>query len=181
MKGIIFTNFLKMVEENYGYATVDQLLTESDLPSKGIYTAVGTYDHQEMHTLANALGHLKEKETADLYYAFGTYFFSVFEQHYGHFLEGQPDAFTFLESLEGYIHVEVKKLYPEAELPQFLTQRLSPNSLEMIYISERRMSAFAKGLIERCFAYYQEEAAIEMIPLDETGKRVKFVLTKHPS
>ena len=35
MKGIVFTEFLEMVEEKYGYEVVDQIIEESKLPSGG--------------------------------------------------------------------------------------------------------------------------------------------------
>jgi hypothetical protein len=178
MKGIIFTQFLTMVEDTHGYAVVDEIIEQSDLPSKGVYTAVGTYSHDEMHQLVHQLSQKTGANPDDLYYAFGTYFFSVFEQHYEHFLKEQNNAFSFLDTLESYIHVEVKKLYPEAELPRFDTLHMDAEKMEMLYTSERKMGPFAKGLIERCLAYYGETATVSMTKLDESGSRVQFVLTK---
>lgn len=48
MKGMIFTEFLEMVEEKFSMEMVDQILSESDLPSGGIYTSVGNYPHTEI-------------------------------------------------------------------------------------------------------------------------------------
>ncbi|HBR92854.1 MAG TPA: hypothetical protein DEA90_01670, partial [Opitutae bacterium] len=59
MKGMVFTNFLEMVEERYGIDMVDTIIDASDLPSNGAYTAVGTYPHTEMVSLLISL----EKET----------------------------------------------------------------------------------------------------------------------
>ena len=42
MKGIVFTEFLEMVEAQFGLDTVDAIIENSDLPSRGAYTAVGT-------------------------------------------------------------------------------------------------------------------------------------------
>lgn len=36
MKGIVFTEFLDMVEEKFGYGVVDQIITESKLESNGM-------------------------------------------------------------------------------------------------------------------------------------------------
>ncbi len=43
MKGIVFTGFLELVEDKYGLEMVDEIITNSNLESKGIYTSVGTY------------------------------------------------------------------------------------------------------------------------------------------
>ena len=48
MKGIVFTEFLDMVEERFGYEVVDQIISESKLSTDGIYTSVGTYPHSEI-------------------------------------------------------------------------------------------------------------------------------------
>ena len=60
MKGIVFTEFLEMVEETFGLETVDTIIENSNLPSEGIYTSVGTYDFNEMVSLITAL-HKKQK------------------------------------------------------------------------------------------------------------------------
>ena len=93
-------------------------------------------------------------------------------------MDAAPNAFDFLESIETYIHVEVKKLYPDAQLPQFKTKRLNPDTLEMIYHSDRSMSDFALGLIEKTFEHYQETASITREYLKENGSEVRFLIVK---
>ena len=41
MKGIIFTEFIEMVEDKFGFEVADNIITNSNLPSGGAYTAVG--------------------------------------------------------------------------------------------------------------------------------------------
>ena len=60
MKGIIFTEFLEMVEEKFGYEVVDEIISKSELKSNGIYTSVGTYAREEMMVLVDHL-HLKTR------------------------------------------------------------------------------------------------------------------------
>jgi len=55
MKGIIFTELVEMVEATFSPELMDELMEEADLPSKGIYTSVGTYDHTEILTLVSLL------------------------------------------------------------------------------------------------------------------------------
>ena len=40
MKGIVFTEFLDMVEKEFGYETVDHIIENSELSSNGIYTCL---------------------------------------------------------------------------------------------------------------------------------------------
>ena len=55
MKGIVFTEFLEMVENTFGLETVDYIIYKSDLKSEGAYTSVGTYDFFEMLSLISNL------------------------------------------------------------------------------------------------------------------------------
>ena len=48
MKGIVFTEFLDLVEDKFGLEMVDKIIQSSDLESGGIYTSVGTYKFSEM-------------------------------------------------------------------------------------------------------------------------------------
>ena len=179
MKGVVFTEFFEMVEAVFGYEMVDALVTEVDLPSGGAYTSVGTYSHREMVDLVVHLSKKTNTDISELLKAFGKHLFGRFVEGYAHFFSDCPDAFTFLESIEDYIHVEVRKLYPDAELPTFRTE-LSEDGQEltMIYHSDRRMGDLAEGLIESTLAHYNESARIVRNEKEESGRIVEFVITK---
>ena len=55
MKGLIFTSFLHFVEKEYGLEIVDEVIVESAIPSGGIYTTVGDYNHTELIAMIVAL------------------------------------------------------------------------------------------------------------------------------
>ncbi|MFN8357535.1 MAG: heme NO-binding domain-containing protein [Spirosomataceae bacterium] len=178
MKGIVFTEFFEMVEKQFGYSMVDELVESTPLHSKGIYTAVGTYDHQEMVSLVVELSQRTQIPIPDLLKAFGRYLFQTFTKSYHHFFANAPDAFTFLSFIHNYIHVEVKKLYPDAELPHFDIEHPSPNQLIMNYRSTRKMANLALGLIEGTFEFYHEAATIQFDKLSDDGSEVRFIITK---
>ena len=48
MKGIVFKEFIDMVEATFGEEMLDTVIENSDLPSGGVYTSVGTYPHTEL-------------------------------------------------------------------------------------------------------------------------------------
>ena len=178
MKGVLFTGFLDLVENNFGYEMVDKIITSSDLMSGGAYTSIGTYPHKEMVQLMMQLSHNTKIPVSKLLKLYGQHFFGTLIAQYGHFLSRVKSAFQLLESISHHIHVEVKKLYPEAELPHFETKRLDANTLEMIYTSERKMADFAEGLIESCLKYYGEKGTIERTNLIEDGSKVRFIITR---
>jgi len=55
MKGIIFREFIDMVEAQFSPQMVDDIIQASTLASGGAYTSVGTYPHDEMFQLVEQL------------------------------------------------------------------------------------------------------------------------------
>ena len=66
MKGIVFTEFIEMVEQTFGYEMVDDLIESNDLPSGGSYTTIGTYEHGEMISLVTTLSQRTKAPVPDL-------------------------------------------------------------------------------------------------------------------
>jgi len=161
MKGVVFTEFLEMVESAFSPDVADQIVEASDLPSGGVYTAVGTYDHAEIVTLVQQLSVETKVSVDDLLHTFGKHLFGRFVEGYPGFFEGEQNAFQFLQSVEEYIHVEVKKLYPDAELPSVIATLESPDHLKIVYRSDRNMGDLAHGLIEGCIKYFAEPIDIQ--------------------
>jgi len=178
MKGIVFTEFLDMVERKFGMIVADKIVSNSTLASEGVYTSVGTYEHAEMVQLVTQLSNETKLPIKDLLLVYGEHFFKVLADSYPSFFKGVPNAFSFLSSIENYIHVEVLKLYPDAELPRFDIVEVDENTLEMTYYSERKMAAFARGLLNSSIKFFNEDISIESEDLSGDGGKVKFILIK---
>jgi len=173
MKGEIFVDFAKMIGERYGLIVADQLLSDPALDSKGAYTRVGTYDHAEMIHLVVSLANLKNVDPALLQREFGRYLFSCLASAHMEFVENYKSTFDLILSIENAIHVNVRKLYPDASLPTIDTVRLDDRTIRLKYSSERGFGHVCHGLIEGCIAYYGEDIAVEREdisqgPLDKT-------------
>jgi len=137
VKGVIFTEFSDMVEEKFSADMLDKIIDASDLPSGGSYTSVGTYDHSEIVALVTALSQETEISAVDLIHTFCGHLFERFTQMYPVFFENQTSAFDFLDKVDSYIHVEVKKLYPDAELPRISCEKTSDQSMNLMYHTSR--------------------------------------------
>lgn len=178
MKGIVFTEFFEMVEEKFGFEMSNQLVEETDLKSGGVYTAVGTYSHHEIVSLVVKLSEKTEIEIPKLLNVFGHHLFGVFVKSYKQFFEGVDSCFDFLKNIDNYIHVEVLKLYPDAELPKFEIEESSNNKLVLVYTSVRRMSDLAVGLMEEAAKHFNEDISITKELITPDGESVRFILTK---
>lgn len=180
MLGMVFTEFLEMVEQRFSPAVADQLLTRVQTTSGGAYTAVGNYPHQEMSALVQALASHTGLPTAALVQAFGEYLFERFVLLYPGFFADQPDSFGLLASVDAYIHREVRKLYPDAELPQIHVQRESEQRLVLNYRSARAMADLAEGLIRACIRHYGETVQLQRtdLPSENGIARARFELNR---
>ncbi|MGS2719839.1 heme NO-binding domain-containing protein [Paraglaciecola aestuariivivens] len=164
MKGIVFTEFMDMVAEVFSEDILEEVIELSDLPNDGAYTAVGTYSHQEIVRMTTHLSQLVDLPVSSLLEAFGQHLFGRFYQKYPVFFEITRTPFSFLQNVDSYIHVEVKKLYPDAELPRFYCDLQSENHLTMYYLSSRHFEDLAIGLIKGCLAHFNTDAEVTKKP-----------------
>jgi hypothetical protein len=168
-----------MVEDSFSPEIADRMLEACTLPSGGVYTAVGTYDHHELVQLVSQLSTLTGVAVPDLLRTYGKHLFGRFVLRYPHFFTGVPTVFAFLQNIEGYIHVEVRKLYPDADLPSFTYETPDARHLTLIYRSTRPFAALAEGLILGCIAHFGEPITLHCEDLsDGQGRCVRFALTK---
>lgn len=179
MKGVVFTEFLDYCEAQFSMETVDNIIQKSNVPSHGVYCAVGAYDPAEMFALVDALSEEVNIPVDALLKLYGKYLFTVFHKNYPQFFSESTTTFTFLQSVESYIHVEVKKLYPDAELPHFDFETTGPDNLTLIYNSKRKLGDLAEGLIMGCAEHHKEKIEIKRTDVHvEEGARVRFEMTK---
>lgn len=160
MKGIVFVELLKMAEDLVGEAAVDAVLDSTPLSSGGAFTAVGDYPCSDLIALVQAFSRATTVPGDELQRRFGHWMMDAFKTYYPGFFETKPDVMAMLEAIEGEVHVEVRKIYPNAELPTFATERIAPDALRMDYSSSRPLVPFCQGLIEGCVGHFGVAASV---------------------
>ena len=179
MKGIVFVELIRMAESVMGEDAVDEILDTAELESDGAFSAVGNYPCSELLTIVDAIGDRLDAPVEALQTKFGNWMFARFVEGYPAFFEGKTDGFEMLESIENEVHVEVRKLYPEVELPSFATERPDARSLKMVYTSERPLHHFCQGLIESCMAHFDQDITLKMTEKsDDTRFCAEFLIQK---
>lgn len=178
MKGIVFTEFLDLVEDKFGLEMVDKIINQSDLESEGIYTSIGTYEFSEMLQLISHLSNNTSISIDDLLLVYGEHFFGVLRNNYRGMIDNYKEPIALLSSIENHIHVEVRKIYPDAELPTFVVLEKSDKSLIMIYKSSRALHQFGLGLMNKTFEHFNTEATIVTEKIKPDGTEVKFIITQ---
>lgn len=179
MKGVVFTEFLEMVEARFSLDMVDDIIDDAQLPHGGAYTAVGTYPHGEIVSMVVALSQRTGVAVPDLIRAFGEYLFGRFVHNFPKFFTGEQDAFQFLSGIEDIIHAEVLKLYPDAELPRFIVEHHDAQKLVLIYQSPRHFEDLAEGLMLGCVAHFGKPIQLAREPASaEASAGQRFTLTR---
>lgn len=179
MKGIVFTEFLELVEDKFGLEMVDDIISSSDLESDGVYTSVGTYSFSEMLQLLQHLSKNTGLSIDSLLLVYAEHFFGVIEKSYPGLLATYKDPIEMISSIENHIHIEVRKIYPDAELPTFKILEKTEDSLVMIYTSSRAMHHFGLGLMNKTFEHFNSTATIDLEKIKEDGTEVRFTIKKN--
>lgn len=174
MKGMVFVELTDFLEQQFGYDMVDDLIESTELPSNGVYTRVGTYPHTEVVALVEALAKRIDAPAGALYKAFGEYLFSRLAGGHPEFLRGADDPLAFLRTIDAHIHVQVRKLYPDAELPSFEYPDSDVDEVVMVYRSSRGFADLAEGLIHGCMAWFETKAEVIRENITDDGTFVKF-------
>lgn len=146
MKGIVFTLFNELVEQQFGLEAWDSLLRNTG--QDGVYTAASTYPDEQILKMVGGLSEQSGLPAQTLVHAFGKFMLKGFVQQYPTFFQGDVTAKQLLKSVDGIIHIEVKKLFPDAILPSFEYEDPCEDQLVMIYRSDRKLCSLAEGLID---------------------------------
>lgn len=179
MKGIVFTEFLNMLDTKFEPLFIETLIEEANLPSGGIYTSIGTYNVDEMVALVTLLSEKTGLSVPALEKTFGEYLLGAFVRQHPQQFGADEDTFSILTQLNDSIHVDVRKLYPDAELPVFSHTWATPDRLELKYRSPRPFADVAEGLITGCIAHFGDDIHFSRqdIPTPE-GAHAIFVLER---
>jgi len=178
MKGVIFTEFLDLVENKFGLEMVDKIISQSNLKSGGAYTSIGYYSFSEMLQLLKNLSTNTAIAIDDLLLLYGEHFFCVMGENYTELLNTYKDPIEMLVSIEKHIHVEIIKIYSDVQLPTFAVKERKENSLIMIYKSTNPMHYFVLGLINKTFEHFNSTANIFLEKIKEDGTEVEFIIKK---
>ena len=88
------------------------------------------------------------------------------------------DPMDLLSSIESHIHVEVRKIYPDAELPTFTVVSKSDKELVMDYQSSRALYSLGHGLMQQTFNHFDQSSDISYQKLKDDGTKVRFTILR---
>jgi len=177
VKGLVFTTFFDFIEERYGADLLDEGIEAAALPHGGAYTAVGSYPYQEMAALVCAMARLTEVEVAPLLEAFGTFCIAAWVRKF-------PEAFSntslfdLLSDIDHFHETQVRKVYPDAQLPSFTLVERSDDHIMLDYRSCTPLAHLAVGVIIGAGAHFGTPVSVIHYPLRDA---VRFEVSRQTS
>ena len=178
MKGLVFTEFLEMVEEKFGFEVLDRLTSLPCLAEGAAYTSVGNYPHGDIFVMLDELHDAVGLPHKALIHAFSGWLFDAFHRIHPEFFAQIESSFDFLCGIDSVIHTEVRRLYTDARTPNFEARRLSSDQMIMEYSSWRPFADLAEGLILAASLHFKEDVTIDRQEgVTGDGRSARFVLT----
>ena len=169
MKGRVFTELFAHVEHQYGADMLDDIIDAAKLPHDGSYTSTGSYPFDEMVSLIKALVAATGKDLPTVLQSFGTHCFESWVSYAPQYFSRGRNLFDILEGIDEFHEVEVRKLYPDAELPSFVPETRDTHVLVLGYYSCKPLAPLAIGVIRGAAAHVGQSVALSFEPA--TGPR----------
>jgi hypothetical protein len=177
MKGVVFTELIEFTENEYGFDVVDEILIDENGDDK-IFTQAGNYSFDELVALFVALSKETGESIENLLYNFGVYLFGRLAKMASFLMDSSSSSIEAISKVDTYIHIEVKKLYPDADLPDFRVVEHKEDLLKIEYSSEKNLQPFAKGLMVGCGKHFGEELNIELLTVSTEPNVTLFTVQK---
>lgn len=178
MQGAIFNAFADMITEQMGMQQWNALLDATRPPSQGIYTRGEQYDDSELSNMLLVLCDKTGLPIEQLLENFGLYLFDKLYVNSPADLSSVSNLSDFLLAIDSVIHVEVKRLHPDAYLPKFEYEKSADNTLIMYYSSKRKLCYVSIGLIQGAAKQFKQQVEIAHLECMHHGaERCKFKIT----
>lgn len=163
MKGLLFTELLEMVEEDFGYKTANAIVLQANLSSGGVYTASRSYHRTEMALLFDRLAQQTRLPFEQLAAAFGRRLcrrvLAAYPQHKAYV----GRLFLLLGKRNG---TPVFEHWPTA------------NGLTVLYNPVAKTACLADGMAKGYLEQMLDQSRVEEQVLHD-GRR-KFIITLNP-
>jgi len=149
MKGVVFNLLEGFITDGWGEDAYERILAACPIHS-GPFVGPGTYPDAELLAIVDEAVKALGVTTPQALHAFGKYAFPRLARRFPLFLEGHTHPKTFLQTIDSVIHVEVRKLYKDAETPRILVLDAAPGTDRLVlgYESRRQLCPFMTGLVE---------------------------------
>jgi hypothetical protein len=173
VKGIIFNLAEEVVTALHGEDVWDAVLDKAGL--EGAYTSLGSYPDEELTGLVVAASELLGSSPDAVLRLLGEGAMPRLAERFPSFFTGHTSSRTFILTLNDVIHAEVRKLYPDATVPDFEFESPSDSEVVITYLSPRQLCALAEGFVAGAAHHYGEDVTIDQPECMHRGDRACLI------
>ncbi|MBU6237791.1 MAG: heme NO-binding domain-containing protein [Planctomycetes bacterium] len=159
MHGLIFLQLQKFAQQSIGAEQWRTILAEAGL-DKEIFSVARIYDDKQLLDLVALAAKSLNANIDDVVESFGRYIASELLRLYQRVVKPEWKTLDIIENTETFIHSAVRVANPGAAPPVLDAVRLSPNDLQLIYSSDRKLCRLAIGIIKGLADHFQETIEI---------------------
>ncbi|UYZ60493.1 heme NO-binding domain-containing protein [Hymenobacter latericus] len=163
MHGSIFALLKRYVQTQYDHSTWVRLLEAAEL-SGTEFDYKEVYPDQHMYALVGQAAEMTGIPAEVLQEKFGEYLVPDLMYMYGKLLQPEWRTLEMLLHTEGVMHKRVREEHQHNAPPVLDVRRVSGTEVEIEYVSQRRMSALAVGIVRGLATYFDEAEKIEIQP-----------------
>lgn len=173
MRGVIFKAYTEFVREKLDSKSLDQLLRSEKYPNKGGFSALGNYDTSHITSLINNSTKLFNTSKNEIVRGFGRFTYGYLHKRFKNMYMDKSEIlnldnpYDFLEKLNTLHFTELKKLYPNANFPEFEINRIEDQHIILEYSSFRDLPYLTYGLIEGCLEFFKSKGSVTMVKTDK--------------
>lgn len=175
MKGVVFTELVRFMEDAQSADFADSVLEGAALPNDGAFTTVGNYPSEYALKMVGEASRQSGIDAAELCRLFGKQLYGRFFILYPHIMEAYRNAEDLLSHVGSHIHAEVCTLYPDAKPPKVETSA-GERGMQVHYSSHRPMAAIALGLVQGCMEHFDDKRTLDW-DFGADSKTATFVIT----
>jgi len=154
VKGLVFNLFEDYIRDNLGDEKLEEILDGCALKTAEPFVGPGSYPDEDLLAIIDKTVAVMGTTHSQILHAYGRYCVPKLAQKYPAFFNQHRHPKTFLKTVNSIHSVEVKKLYADAEPPQFIIEDVSPDRLAMQYRSRRGLCHLVEGMIEGLAEHY---------------------------
>lgn len=174
MHGTILTLLKRYVQIQYDHSTWVRLMELSGLEDV-VFDHKTVYPDEHIYALVGRAAEMTGLSAGELHEKFGEYLVPDLMYMYQKLLKPEWKTLDMLEHTELTMHKQVRREHTENSPPVLEVSRLGPDESMIDYVSPRRMSGLAVGIVRGLASYYDETERIDVMPTtSDDGERVRI-------
>lgn len=177
MHGVILLELNRFVDSEFGTTFWKEAVGRARL-THTVFLPTQLYPDSDFQSIVAAICEKSGREPVVLLEAFGAFIVPALATLYSALIEGDWTLLDLLEHTEATIHRVVRIRAPGALPPQLTCKRLHPDEVEIEYASERKLCAFARGIIRGLAKLYEEKVVVTEPRCMLNGDRACRILVK---